>query len=119
MFKPGDYINNCYLLQELIRDFSFIETWRAKALYSAQNFFITFLKFSSDSIPDAAVKEFHDVFIKMNSLQLPFIHSPFEFDTHQGVQYLSSPWIDGMALDKVIEENQLETLNQVIDITMS
>src|SRR6056297_519855 len=119
MFKAGDYINNCYLLQELIKNDSFYETWRAKALYSAQNFLITFFKFSSEYIPKATFKEFHDVFIKLNSYQIPFIHYPFEFDTHQDVHYIASPWIDGMPLNEVIEENKLETLNQVIDITMS
>ncbi|MCF7928087.1 MAG: hypothetical protein K9L68_03860 [Spirochaetales bacterium] len=119
MFQAGDTINNCYVLHEKLGENDVFSTWRAKALYSPNDFSLTFFTFSEEEIADNTFEQFQQVFFTLNTFQSPYIHTPFEFDESQGIKYLSFPWISGYSLREALSEQLINDYSQIVNISIN
>lgn len=118
MESRGQSINRTYILQEKAGQNDIYSTWRAKALYSPNDFSITFLDFSYNQLPDKVFEEFHRIFFAVYSFQSPYIHTPFEYEEFEGRKYLASPWIPGYSLREAIADRLINGADQVINIAI-
>lgn len=111
-------VNNCYALQEQVARSRLTTTWRATALYSPNNFALTFLTFRYDSVPQQAFDEFARVFMALYRSQSPYLIAPFEYDESDGTKYLAAHWTQGESIGAALASGRIAAADQVINIAI-
>lgn len=111
-------VNNCYALQEQVGRSRFTTTWRATALYSPNNFALTFLTFRYDSVPQQAFDEFARVFMALYRSQSPYLITPFEYDESDGTKYLAAHWTQAESIGAALGSGRIAAADQVINIAI-
>lgn len=111
-------VNNCYALQEQVARNRLTTTWRATALYSPNNFALTFLTFRYDSVPQQAFDEFARVFMALYRSQSPYLIAPFEYDESDGTKYLAAHWTQGESIGAALASGRIVAADQVINIAI-
>ncbi len=112
----GKPINNCYLLQENLGENEIFSTWRAKAMYSPNNFSISFFNFLKNDPPAKVLQSFEDLFFRIYNFDNSYILAPFEYSSYENTRFMASNWIEGYSLRQVMDKGLIVSFDQVMNI---
>ncbi len=114
----GKPINNCYLLQENLGENEIFSTWRAKAMYSPNNFSISFFNFLQNDPPKSVLQSFEDLFFRIYNFDNSYILAPFEYSSYENTRFIASNWIEGYSLRQVMDKGLITNFDQVMNIVI-